>query len=87
MWLTAVQNEFRQGTLSEESHAFLHGYPTMKPGSVVAGIARCHNRKCNNRISAATKHLKFDDVFAKKNYANGMLRLQDTTRFSKVSGR
>ena len=38
----------------------------MKPGSVVAGIARCHNRKCNNRISAATKHLKFDEVFAKK---------------------
>ena len=59
----------------------------MKPGSVVDGIARCQNPKCNNRISAAAKHLKSDEVFAKKNYASGMLRLQETTRFTKVSGR
>ena len=86
VWLTKVQNEFREGTLSEESHAFLHGNPTMKPGSTVDGNARCQDPKCNNRISAAAKHLKFDEAFANKDYANGMLRLQETTRFTKVSG-
>ena len=66
LWLQKVQNEFRHGTLSEESHAFLHGYPTMNPGSTVEGVARCQKAKCNNRISEAAKHLRFDTAFAKK---------------------
>ena len=54
-WLRSVQDEFRTGTLTEETHAFLHGNPTMNPGSTLNGIARCLNAKCNNRITAATK--------------------------------
>ena len=63
-WLRSVQDEFRTGTLTEETHAFLHGNPTMNPGSTLNGIARCLNAKCNNRITAATtksssmKHLQ-----------------------------
>ena len=55
LWLTQVQNEFREGRLTEESHAFLHGYPTMNPGSTVDGIARCLNRKCSLRVTAEAK--------------------------------
>ena len=49
-WLENVQHEFRKGTLSDESHAFLHGYPTMNPGSTVAGIAACSTPSCVDRI-------------------------------------
>ena len=65
-WLKYVQNEFRNGKLSEESHAFLHGYPTMNPGSTVDGIARCLQPKCTRRISEAAKHLQFNQAFAEK---------------------
>ena len=37
----------------------------MNPGSIVDGIARCNKRKCNRRISEATKKLEFDEAFAK----------------------
>ena len=66
-WLRRVQNEFREGNLTEESHAFLHGYPTMNPGSTIDGTARCMEPKCSKRITlAATKHLKFNEAFAKE---------------------
>ena len=54
-WLRSVQDEFRRGDLTEETHAFLHGNPTMHPGSTLNGIARCVNSKCSKRITAATK--------------------------------
>ena len=65
-WLKYVQHEFRIGKLSPESHAFLHGNPTMNPGSTVNGIARCLQDKCNKRISEAVTRLRFCEKFAKK---------------------
>ena len=64
LWLRQVQHEFREGNLTEESHAFLHGYPTMNPGSTVDGIARCLEQKCSDRITAAAKQIKFNEAFA-----------------------
>ena len=66
LWLTKVQHEFREGNLTEESHAFLHGYPTMSPGSTVDGIARCLERTCSERVTAAAKQLKFNEAFARE---------------------
>ena len=51
--------------MTEETHAFLHGKPTMHPGSTLNGIARCLNSKCNDRITAAAKKIKFDAKLAK----------------------
>ena len=58
-----VQHEFRKGTLSDESHAFLHGYPTMNPGSTVAGIAECSTPSCVDRITEARKYEEFGEDF------------------------
>ena len=63
-WLRSVQDEFRTCNLTRETHAFLHGYPTMNPGSTLNGVARCLTKKCNNRITAALKKKTFDDKFA-----------------------
>ena len=39
----------------------------MNPGSTIDGNARCMEPKCSKRITlAATKHLKFDEAFAKE---------------------
>ena len=52
-WLRGVQDEFRFGKLSVETHAFLHGHPTMQPGSYVKGEVRCSSKKCTNISSLA----------------------------------
>ena len=36
-WLRSVQEQFRFGKLTEDTHAFLHGLPTMQPGPIVDG--------------------------------------------------
>ena len=38
-WLQEVQKEMRQGSLSADNHAFLHGLPTSVPGSWIKGLA------------------------------------------------
>ena len=45
-WLASVQEELRHGTLSSDTHAFLHGQPTTKPGSWCNGQLTCGNRTC-----------------------------------------
>ena len=45
-WLASVQEELRYGTLSRDTHAFLHGQPTTKPGSWCNGGLTCGNRTC-----------------------------------------
>ena len=41
LWLRSVQDEFRRGELTVETHAFLHGKPTMQPGSFFEGEVKC----------------------------------------------
>ena len=53
-WLKEVQDEFRHGKLSKDSHNFLHGLPTSVPGSWVNGDVACRNVSCRN---LATAHL------------------------------
>ena len=45
-WLTQVQNEFRRGELTDDSHAFLHGRPTSVPGSWTTGELLCRQLGC-----------------------------------------
>ena len=45
-WLQAVQLEIREGKLSKDSHAFLHGYSTEVCGSWTNGKATCGNKRC-----------------------------------------
>ena len=45
-WLQAVQLEFREGKLSEDSHNFLHGKDTTVCGSWTNGAATCGNALC-----------------------------------------
>ena len=45
-WLTSVQMELREGKLSPNNHAFLHGHPTTVPGSWYKGQVACGNHTC-----------------------------------------
>ena len=45
-WLQEVQNEFRNGCLNANNHAFLHGEPTTVPGSWIGSKATCGNPAC-----------------------------------------
>ena len=51
-WLRSVQNEFRIGKLSSDSYAFLHGLPTLFPGSAIGKTAKCRSDKCKDRAAA-----------------------------------
>ena len=65
-WLMSVQHEFRKGTLSDESHAFLHGHLTMNPGSTVDGIAECSTPTCSDRIIQARTHEECNEKLQKR---------------------
>ena len=54
LWLRSVQDEFRFGRLTEETHALLHGKPTMQPGSYVNGDVERGKHKCKLRSQQAT---------------------------------
>ena len=45
-WLQEVQLELREGRLSQDSHAFLHGDATSVCGSWTNGKAACGNARC-----------------------------------------
>ena len=49
-WLLEVQSEFRNGNLSENNHAFLHGRPTTVPGIVIGGVATCGHSVCQDML-------------------------------------
>ena len=55
MWLKSVQDEFRIGALSTDSHAFLHGMPTLVPGNTIEGKCKCTSKWCRSRAIAMTK--------------------------------
>ncbi len=46
LWLLSVQDEFRRGQLTKETHKFLHRKPTMQPGSFFNGQVQCGTTKC-----------------------------------------
>ena len=45
-WLLQVQQEVRNGRLSQDSWDFLHGRRTTVPGSAVSGKLTCNNKQC-----------------------------------------
>ena len=45
-WLRSVQKEFCCGRLTQETHALLHGKPTMQPGSFLDGKVQCGTNIC-----------------------------------------
>ena len=45
-WFEDVQQQFRNGALTEETHAFMHGQPTNVPGSWSRGRSTCKNPAC-----------------------------------------
>ena len=45
-WLLELQDQFRNGCLSEDNWKFLHGKPTRVPGSWAAGTVQCGNAAC-----------------------------------------
>ena len=49
LWLQSVQEEFRYGTLTADTHAFLHGKPTLLPGSTLKNETTCTNDWCQQR--------------------------------------
>ena len=49
LWLQSVQEEFRYGNLQRDTHAFLHGKPTLRPGSILNGKVQCKRDWCRER--------------------------------------
>ena len=60
-WLQEVQNEFRNGRLSVNNHAFLHGESTTVPGSRVGCKATCGNPACQ-KLGQASPHESASNV-------------------------
>ena len=52
-WLRSVQHEFRIGRLTQETHAFLHGKPTMQPGTFLDDKPQCGKKTCALRSRQA----------------------------------
>lgn len=50
-WLKHVQDEFRIGKLFADRHAFLHGKPSLVPGSTICGKAKCKSQWCRARAA------------------------------------
>ena len=51
IWLQSLQNEARNGALSETNHAFLHGCPTPVPGSWNGHRLECNHAMCQKLLS------------------------------------
>ena len=56
-WLREVQEEIRNGKLSPNNHAFLHGRRTTVPGSWCNGKAQCNNADCQ-QLAKKGKNIK-----------------------------
>ena len=50
-WLKSVQDEFRFGKLSTDTHALLHGKPSLVPGSTIHGKTGCKSSWCRARAT------------------------------------
>ena len=49
-WLQSVQEEFRYGKLNADTHAFLHGEKTLRPGSALKSGTECKSDWCKQRV-------------------------------------
>ena len=49
-WLQQVQHEFRYGSLTFDTHAFLHGHATSVPGSWTNGAPECGQQACADLV-------------------------------------
>ena len=54
-WLASVQDELREGRLSADNHAFLHGKPTSVPGSWCQQEVACRNPMCEQLLRRKEK--------------------------------
>ena len=50
VWLRSLQNEVRNGALSETNHAFLHGFATPVPGSWNGQRLECNQATCQKLL-------------------------------------
>ena len=50
-WLREVQEQIRMGNLSDVNHQFMHGLPTMVPGSWLAGDVACGRASCRALVA------------------------------------
>ena len=55
--LQSVHEEFRYGKLTVDTHNFLHGKPTLLPGSAINSVAMCGSESCKSR-AAVMKNMK-----------------------------
>eukprot|EP00438_Fugacium_kawagutii_P001459 Skav211876 [mRNA] locus=scaffold1431:374175:389938:+ [translate_table: standard] len=51
IWLQTLQNEVRNGALSETNHQFLHGFATRVPGSWNGQKLECSNASCQELLT------------------------------------
>ena len=65
-WLQSIQNEFREGRLTDETHAFLHGNPTMQPACTKEGKNKCTSKTCTARCKEATTYSAYNPAFARE---------------------
>ena len=55
-WWCSVLDEFRYATLTEMTHAFLHGKQTRRTGTWLGNKTLCKNKTCEKLCAAAEKH-------------------------------
>ena len=62
-WLQTLQQEIRNGALSQTNHAFLHGWPTAVPGSWNGpGDLGCKNPDCNKLMTSRCPAAKIQQL-------------------------
>ena len=59
-WLREVQQQFREGRLSEDNHNFLHSKPTSVPGSWLGDKTTCRNMDCAKLVDNSNKRGRSD---------------------------
>ena len=53
-WYSSVLDECRDGKMSVDTHAFLHGKPTSVPGSYITGDVTCGKKRCALLMTTST---------------------------------
>jgi len=78
IWLQSLQNEVRNGALSETNHAFLHGFATVVPGSW-NGQRLCNQAACQKllREKAAPEAILRSECDVCKNERQSKARVAD----------
>ena len=79
VWLQRIQDEFRVGKLSEDTHAFLHGRPIIQPGIYDKQIVRCGQKRCIARSYKAYIREKFMDEDSRTQFARETLAMECKT--------